>query len=48
MSSSIGPIDRTLTGTTTPGPSGTMSNGNESVIHIPETPKTGASPYDAV
>ena len=34
--SSIGPIDRTLSGATTLGQSGPGSNGNEEVFHIPE------------
>ena len=36
------PIDRTLTGTTTPGQSGTESNDNEKVL------RTGASPLDGL
>ena len=35
MNSSIWPIDRTLIGTTIPGQSGTESNGNEGLHHIP-------------
>ena len=34
MNTSIGSIDETLTGTTTPGESGPESNGNEEVHHI--------------
>ena len=41
---SIQPIDGTLTGTTTPGQSGPGSNGDEGVLHIPQTSKTGTSP----
>ena len=33
--SSIWPIDRTLSGATTPGQSGPGSDGNEGVLHIP-------------
>ena len=43
---SIWPIDRTLSGATTPGQSGPRSNGNEGVHHIPEISKAGASPSD--
>ena len=34
----------TLSGTTTPGQSGPGSNGNEGVVHIPQSSRTGASP----
>ena len=37
----------TLTDTTTPGQSELVSNGNERVLHIPQT-LTGPSPSDAV
>ena len=37
------PINKTLSGITTPGPSGTESNENEGVLHIPEISKAGAS-----
>ena len=35
--SSIWPIDRTLSGVTTPGQSGLGSNGNEGVLRIPQS-----------
>ena len=35
--SSIWPIDRTLSSPTTPGPSGLGSDGNEWVLHIPQS-----------
>ena len=37
------PIDGTLTGTTTPGQSVPEINGNEGVLHIPQSSKTGVS-----
>ena len=43
---SIWSIDRTLLGATTPGQSGLESNGNEGVLHIPQSSKTGASSSD--
>ena len=36
--SSIWPIDRTLSGVTTPGQSGPGSDGNEEVLRIPKAP----------
>ena len=43
--SSIQPIDRTLSGTTIPGQSGTGSNGNEGVLRVPQSSSiTVASP----
>ena len=42
------PIDATKTGTTRPGHSGPESNGNEVVLHIPQSSKTAASPSNAV
>ena len=43
--SSIWPIDRTLSGTATPGQNGPGSNGNEEVLHIPQSSSiTRASP----
>ena len=36
MNSSIWPIDRTLTETTTLGQSGPGNNGDEGVLHIPD------------
>ena len=45
--SSIWPIDRTLSGATTLGQSGPGSDGNEGVLHIPQSSNiTGASPSD--
>ena len=42
--SSIWPIERTLSGATTPGPNGPGSDGNEGVLHIPQSSSiTGAS-----
>ena len=47
--SSIWPIDRTLTGATKPGYSGPESNGNEGVLHIPQSSSiSGASPSDCL
>ena len=34
-------MDRTLTGTTMVGQSGPVSNGNEGVLHIPQSSRTG-------
>ena len=48
LNNSIWPIDRTLTGTTTLGQSGLGSNGNEEVLHISQSSKTGASPSDGL
>ena len=45
---SIQPIDGTLTGTTTPGQSVPGSNGDEGVLNIPQTSRTGTSPSDIV
>ena len=42
------PIDRTLSGATTPGQSGLGSEGNEGVLHIPQISKAGASPSDGL
>ena len=43
--SSIWPIDRTLSGATSPDQSGPGSNGNERVLHIPQSSSiTEASP----
>ena len=45
--SSIWPIDRTLSGATTPGLSGPGSDGNEGVLHIPQASRIiGTSPSD--
>ena len=38
----------TLTGTTIAGQCGPGSNGNEGVLHIPQSSKTGASPSDSL
>ena len=46
---SIWPIDRTLSGATTPGQSGPGSNGNEEVFRIPQSSSiTGTSPSDCL
>ncbi len=45
--SSIKPIDRALSGATTPGQSGPGSNGNDRVLLIPQSPSiTGLSSSD--
>ena len=41
-------MDRTLSGATTPGQSGPGSDGNEGVLSIPQSSKTGASPSDCL
>ena len=47
--SSIWPIDRTLSGATTLGQSGSWSNGNEGVLYIPQSSSiTGASLSDCL
>ena len=47
--SSIWPIERTLLGATTLGQSGPESDGNEGVLHIPQSSCiTGASPSDCL
>ena len=47
--SSIQPIDRALSDATIPGQSGPGSNGNEVVLHIPQSPSiTGISPSDCL
>ena len=47
--SSIQPIDRALSGATTPGQSGPGSNGNEGVLCFPQNPSiTGTSPSDCL
>ena len=46
---SIWPIDGTLSGATTLGQSGPGSNGNEGVLHIPQSSSvTGASSSDCL
>ena len=42
----IWPIDRTLSGTTTPGQSGPESNSKEKVLHIPQSSRAGALSSD--
>ena len=47
--SSIWPIDRTLSGATTPGQSGPGSDGIEGVLRIPQSSSiTGTSPSDCL
>ena len=47
--SSIWAIDKTLSGTTTPGQSGTGSDGNEGVLHIRQSSSvTGTSLSDCL
>ena len=46
--SSIRPINRTLPGGTTLGQSGPGSNGNEEVLHIPQSSKAEASSSDGL
>ena len=41
LNSSIWAINGTIKGTTTPVKSGPESNGNEKVLHIPQTPRLG-------
>ena len=45
---SIWPIDRTLSGASTPGQSRHGSNGNEGVFHIPQIFKARATPSDSL
>ena len=45
---SIWPIDRTLSGAATLGNNGPENNGNDGVLHIPQTSKTGASSSDGL
>ena len=45
---SIKPIDRTLSRATTPGQSGSGSNGNEGVLFIPQISKVGALQSDGL
>ena len=42
------PIDGTLTGTSTPDQNELKSNGNEGVLHIPPSSRTGVSPADVL
>ena len=46
--SSIWPIDRTISCATTPGLGEPGSNGNEGVLYIPESSRTGASQSDGL
>ena len=46
--SSIVPINITLTGTTTSDQSGPESNGNEGVLYIPQSSRSGALPLDGL
>ena len=47
--SSTWPIDRTISGATTPGQSGPESDGNEGTLHIPQSYSiTGTSPSDCL
>ena len=47
--SSISPIDRTVSGATIPGQSEPASNGNEGVLHIPQSSNiTGTSQSDCL
>ena len=47
--SSIWPIDRTLSGATTPGQRGPRSDGNEGILRIPQSSSiTGTSPSDCL
>ena len=45
---SIWPIDKTLSGTTTPSQSRLGSNGNEGVLHIPQISEAGALASDSL
>ena len=45
---SIWPIDRTVSGVTTPGQGRPGSNGNEEVLYIPQLSKAGALPSDCL
>ena len=46
--SSVWPIDRTLSGATTPGQSGPGSNGNEEILRILQNCVTETSPSDCL
>ena len=46
--SSIWPINRTLSGATTPGQSGPGKNENKGVLGIPLSFRAGASPSDGL
>ena len=47
LKGSLWHIDETLTGATTPEQSGVRSKGNEVVLYISQSSRTGASPSDA-
>ena len=46
--SSILPIDKTLSGATTPGQGDSGDGGNEEVLRIPQNFSSGASPSDSL
>ena len=46
LNSSIWPIDRTLSGATTPGQSGSSSDGSEEVLYFPQISKAGVIPSE--
>ena len=48
LNNSFGPIDRTLTDTTTPGQREPGRNGDEGVLLIPQRSRTGISLSDRV
>ena len=48
LNSSIWPKDGILTGTTTQGQSEPGSNGNEEILHIPQSSRSRASPSDGL
>ena len=48
QTSSIWPIDMTLSGATTLGQSRPGSNGNEGILHIPQSSRAGTSPSDCL
>ena len=48
LNSSIWLIARTLIGITTLGQSGPESNGNQGILHIPQSSRPGASLLDTV
>ena len=45
---SIWPIDRTISGATTPDQSGLGSNGKDWILYIPQSSKSGALPLDGL
>ena len=48
LNNSISPIDRTLSGATNLNQSRPNINGNEKVLHNPQSSKTGTSPSDCL